>query len=390
MSITLKKNSILILLFLLYFLSISFIPLGSSSSTMQIEVLPPQPISGQNFTISVYDPTITDESPYLTNVYIGFQQKNYTITDFLPNRELEITAPVVHIPTSLTIYAHKEGYNDTNKTITIVPDSSTPARVIITVTSETLVADTYFTLKVTDEFNNPIQNATVSIRNQQGEDTDGLTNETGFIRLRAPNTPEIIVLAQKEGYEEDSVNLWIETTQDSTTALLSHPVTPIVIAVCILIGTIIFVTLKNREIITIRSFPFSFAQSSRKKDIGRIHKSKEKNVQTEDSIKKPVFQSQKKHPFHTSKVEEITITKAHPSKEIIKISTKATESSEKQKLAQYHWFSEKNTIEQKVDDLISNHSSSNKTEDWFKGTSSLRNTIDTTIKQKKKKKTKST
>lgn len=353
---------------------------------MQIEVLPPQPISGQNFTISVYDSTLVEETPYLTNVLIEFQQKNYTITDIHANRELELTAPLVHVPTSFTIYAYKNGYNNTNKTITIMPDSSTPSHVIITVTSETLVADTYFTLKVTDEFNNPIQNATVSIQNQQGVDTDGLTNETGFIRLRAPNKPEIIILAQKEGYVEDSVTLWIETTQDSTTVLLTHPVTPIIIAVCILIGTIIFVSLKNRKIVTIRLPHFSLSQSNKEKESEGLHHIKKKNIVKDESIKKPVFQPPQNHPVHPSKIEEINIRKSHPSKEIIQLQRKSNQSLEKQRFPQHHWFSEKDTIEQKVDYLLSNRSPPKKTEEWFKGTSSLRHSIDTTIKQKKKEK----
>lgn len=391
MSNSWQKKSTLFTVVLLFSLIFSFIPLVSSLPSMQIEVLPPQPISGQNFTISVYDSTLVEETPYLTNVLIEFQQKNYTITDIHANRELELTAPFVYVPTSFTIYAYKNGYNHTNKTITIMPDSSTPAHVIITVTSETLVADTYFTLKVTDEFNNPIQNATVSIQNQQGVDTDGLTNETGFIRLRAPNKPEIIILAQKEGYVEDSVTLWIETTQDSTTALLTHPVTPIIIAVCILIGTIIIVSLKNRKIVTIRFPHFSLSQSNKEKESEGLKHIKKKNIVKDESIKKPVFQPPQNHLFHPSKIEEINIRKSHPSKEIIQLERKSNQSLEKQRFPQHHWFKEKDSIEQKVDDLLLNRSPVKKTEEWFKGTSSLRDSIDTTIKQKKKeKKTKST
>lgn len=388
MSTSSKKTKFFLLsFFLLSLLSLTF-PLVDASFQMKIEVLPPQPISGQNFTISVYDPTIINDSPYLIDVNVTFEQMNYMITKKSPNRELELTAPDVYVPTAYTIFASKSGYNDTNKTIIILPVGTGSPHIVITVISETIIADTLFTLKVTDEFNNPIENATVSIQNQQSKETDGLTNETGHITLRAPNQQEINILAQKEGYEEDEVNLWVRTTTDTTTALLSHPVTPIIIAIGILICTIIFVNIKNRRKI---SKPKLSLNNTKKKNYFTDSKPNIKKPLKTAETKKETYELKPSTQIQSSKIEEIHITKPHVQKAVLQVNSKTNEQPTLTHNKSHQWFSENETIEQKVDDILSERSTVKETEKWFEGTASLRDAIDTTVKQKQKKKqTKST
>jgi len=290
---------------------------------MIIEVLPSQPTSGQNFTVSVYDSNITDDTPYLTNVQIMFLNNTYFITDDLENRELQLSAPTVHYPTTFTIQANKEDYNTTNRTITILPTSTLPPHLVITlIEDQSLTADDLFTIKVTDEYNTPIQNATVSIKNIQTAQTDGLTNQTGYITLKAPNQQEITILAQKEGYQDDTFDIWIETKQDTTTTILSHPMTPVLIAFCILIGSIIFVTLKNNKQIIKKTVRKQIRSPSKKNslDVDNISKSQQTKPHSMPT-------AQKKSIGYSSKIEEIHIKKSKPEQKIMHVESKDTKKS---------------------------------------------------------------
>lgn len=359
------------------------LPQSTATSTLEIEVLPTQPISGQNFTISVYDPTIVNETPYLSDVTIVFANKTYIITDQHANRELTLTAPLVHVPTFYSIEAFKDSYNEKNKTITIQPATSSSPHLMITLISDNVNADEFFTLKITDELNNPITNATVSIQNQQDEETDGITNETGIITLRAPNQQEITVLAQKEDYMEDTIKIWVKTKKDATTAFLSHPFVPVASAALILIIAIIFVTINNKKQFT----------KTQNKTI--IYKKRKTKPTKETTNKNPVKKMKREHPKTTTptnknnkleKVEEINIKKSSPHEETINISRNQNKSQSESSSDNNQWFSNTRSVENKVDQLISQQKSTKKTDEWFEGTNSLRDAIDTTIKQKQKKK----
>jgi hypothetical protein len=361
-------------------------PCIHANSTLEIEVLPPQPVSGQNFTVSVYDSTIVNETPYLTDVIIEFENTTYQITDRLPNRELELTAPLVYVPTSFTITASKQTYNSTNKTITVQPSSDSTPHLVITLLSEQLNAGEIFTLKITDEFNNPIANATVSIQHQQNKQTDGVTNESGIIRLRAPNQSKITIIAQKEHYLEDTTTFWVQTKQDTTTAFLSHPYVPIGIAVSILIFTIVFVTLKNRT----HRVNYHLLPKNTK---NRIHHQQEKKIHVmkkEKNFQKSSTTTIQYQVDHSPKVEEITITQLRSENNKPK-EPKKDNTLPSKKTKHHQWFSNEDTIEHKVDQLLSEQSSNKKDAEWFQGTSKLKDAIDNTIKRKhQKEKSKST
>lgn len=368
------------------------IPL-TTASTMIVEILPPQPTSGQNFTVSVYDPKIVDETPYLTDVTIIFQNESYEITDDLPNRELVLSAPPVQYPTSFIINAIKNSYNTTNTSVTIIPVSSSPAHLVITLIDDnTIESDELFTLKITDEYNIPIQNATVSIQNVQNDHSDGLTNETGFITLQAPNQQEITILAQKDNYQDDALTLWIETKQDTTTALLSHPMVPVFIAFCILIASIIFVTLKNKKSLNKKRMKKPNNIKS-EKFIVQSKKTLTNHSNFDKSQKlKPLPFSQKTLRTSSPKIEEINITKPKSEQKTMRIqSNNKTENNVLQRKSgqqhsEHQWFTSQDSVESQVDEILSKKDSKTKKNDWFEGTDSLRDVIDITIKQKQKKK----
>lgn len=387
MNINKSNSQTFFILFFIFSLLLFILP-SSFASTMIIEVLPLQPTSGQNFTVSVYDPNITDDTPYLTNVQIMFLNNTYFITDDLENRELQLSAPTVHYPTMFTIQASKEDYNTTNTTITILPASTLPPHLVITlIEDQSLTADDLFTIKVTDEYNTPIQNATVSIKNIQTAQSDGLTNQTGYITLKAPNQQEITILAQKEGYQDDTFDIWIETKQDTTTTILSHPMTPVLIAFCILIGSIIFVSLKNNKQIIKKTVRKQIRSPSKKNslDVDNVSKSQQTKPHSMPT-------AQKKSIGYSSKIEEIHIKKSKPEQKIMHVESKDTKKPEytsphsDYKHPEHQWFNSSDSVESEVDQILSENNSKTKKNDWFEGTESLRNVIDSTIKQKQKKK----
>jgi len=391
MNIKKSNSQTFIILFFIFSLVLFILP-SSYASTMIIEVLPSQPTGGQNFTISVYDPNITDDTPYLTNVQLKFLNNTYFITDDLENRELQLSSPTVHYPTTFTIQASKEDYNTTNTTITILPASTLPPHLVITlIEDQSLTADAIFTIKVTDEYNTPIQNATVSIKNIQTAQSDGLTNQTGYITLKAPNQQEITILAQKEGYQDDSFDIWIETKQDTTTTLLSHPMTPVLIAFCILIGSIIFVTLKNNKQIIKKTVRKQTKSTSKKNSLAIENVSKSQQTKPE-SISSAQKKSIDKSIDYSPKIEEIHIKKYKPEQKIMHVESKDTKKPDSSQLHSSHkhtehqWFNSSDSVESQVDQILLENNSKTKKNDWFEGTESLRNVIDSTIKQKQKKK----
>ena len=93
----------------------------------------------------------------------------------------------------------------------------------------------------------------------------------------------------------------------------------------------------------------------------------------------------------SSKVEEINIKKPRNNQKIIQISqprlSEKKNQSNKKATQSHQWFSPSETVENKVDELLSNKPSMKKTDDWFEGTDAIRDAIDKSIKQKKKKST---
>jgi len=69
--------------------------LAEESSIMIIDLHPTIVSSGENFSVSVYDPTIHNGTPYLVDVTIEFNGDYYEITDESPGAELILTAPLV-------------------------------------------------------------------------------------------------------------------------------------------------------------------------------------------------------------------------------------------------------------------------------------------------------
>lgn len=384
LQISKRQNRVFFLILWCFVLLLLINVTGQGSKPLFIEVFPSQPISGQAFKVSVYDPTLTNTTPYLSNVHIIFENTDYIITDEHPNRELELTAPRVYIPTTFSIEAYKESYNATNKTITILPTDSDADYLIITLISDSIRAHQPFTLRVTDRYNIPIEQAIVSIQGIQTTKSDGTTNKTGFITLIAPNEQEINILAQKQGFQDAAISVAIDIKQDYTTSLLSHPFLPVFLAFLVLIGSIIFVFIKNNK--TKRKKPVL-----PKPPVATEKKSSfEKNVikTTKSKKQKQVFISQQHHFPHSSKIEEINITKPRPQQKMIEM-TSSEKKENKEFSLTHQWHSPKDSVESQVDELLSKKTTTSNHEEWFEGITTVRDAVDRTI-NKKKKKSKST
>lgn len=334
--------------------------------------------------VSVYDPTLTNTTPYLSNVHIIFENTSYNITDEHPNRELELTAPRVYIPTTFVIEAYKDSYNATNKTITILPTESESDYLIIILISDTIRAHQPFTLRVTDRYNRPIEQATVSIQGIQATGSDGTTNKTGFITLFAPNEQQISILAQKQGFQEATISVVIDIEQDYTTTLLSHPLLPVFFAFLVLIGSIIFVFIKNKRTKKKKSALIKPTDRTQKKS--SLEKNVKKTMKNEEQ--KQSLTPQQHHSAPSTKIEEINITKPRPEQKMIAITSE--ESSEGKKRTNefsltYKWHSSKDSVESQVDELLSKKKTTPRHDEWFEGTTTVRDTIDKKNNQKKKK-----
>ena len=380
LQISISQNRVFLLILWCFILLLLINVTCQASKPMFIEVLPPQPISGQAFKVSVYDPTLTNTTPYLSNVHIIFENTSYIITDDHPNRELELTAPRVYIPTNFVIEAYKETYNATNKTITILPTDSDSDYLIITIISDTIHAHQPFTLRVTDRYNHPIEQATVSIQGIQSTRSDGTTNKTGFITLLAPNEKEISILAQKQGFQEASISVVIDIKQDYTTTLFSHPFLPVFLAFLVLIGSIILVFIKNNKIkrkkpVLPKPTVTTEQRPSPEKTMIKTTKNKEE---------KQALISQQRYAPPSSKIEEINITKPRPQQKMIDITSKEKKTKKEFSLT-HQWNTSKESVESQVDELLSKKNTTRSHDEWFEGTKIVREAVDKKISKKKKK-----
>jgi hypothetical protein len=163
--------------------------------------------------------------------------------------------------------------------------------------------------------------------------------------------------------------------------------TPVLIAFCILIGSIIFVTLKNNKQLIKKTVRKQTTSRSKKNSLAIENVSKSQQTKPES-----ITSAQKKSIDYSPKIEEIHIKKSKPEQKIMHVESKDTKKPDSSQIHSSHkptehqWFNSSNSVESQVDQILSENKSKTKKNDWFEGTESLRNVIDSTIKQKQKKK----
>lgn len=202
--------------------------------------------SETNFTVSVYDPNIQVGTPYLVDVNILFDDTFYQITPQHENGEIILTAPKVLVNKTYLIEAFTKNQSG-NYTITVIPSQNHQINeLVITPDSYTIDALKEFSVIVTDKNGQPIENATVNIQDSNDLANSAKTDENGRAFLIAPNKDTIIITAQKIGYNDAKETLWITIQKDTLNELLSHPYTPIIISMIVLISVIIYVAFSNK------------------------------------------------------------------------------------------------------------------------------------------------
>jgi len=360
---------------LLIFFSAAFsfsIGFNADASEMRIDVDfdDEKLYEGDVFTVSVYDPSVdinkTGQSPYLSDVLIYFNMKEYLI----PRVEgyVEIKAPEVTRDTNFLIIANKTGYEDAQKNITVV---NKPLLFVSLPEGDTVDGSkNFFTVKVTEESldGKPVANATVAIQNYGT--SVYLTDKYGRAFLKVPkNREEITIKAikppgYKDGFLTAKVNLplpWWET-------FISTPYFPIVVSVIVLTVAII--------IVNTRSF-----STERRKKMEKIDD--EKEVETGPHGKILELKEKKK----TSKVEEIRISRPKKEKEIVTIKKEKEEILpviSKNKENEDEWF--KGAEERKYElNKLTGEIDEEKVDKWFEGVNDTKNKIEDKLKKRKKK-----
>lgn len=366
----------------LIFLGIAANIVASAASTMIVEVSPSTIISEEYFTISVYDPSITNETPYLTNVIIQFNKEIYTISSDDDSGEISIQAPDVLVNTSFLINAFKEGYSPTNKTILVIPgDPTLSFELHIILLSDTYEIKAYdqFTILVTNLDGIPINGATVEIQGFEKEGYVTITDANGEATLTAPNIKEINLLTKKHGYIEKELKLEVNMQLDSFELLLNYPYLPVAIAAIILITVILYVSGKNR----LHSSDMFVPRSVKPQSIQLSNKNQVEHDPAEIPEKDRLnILNEKNNP----KIEEIHISSSTSKKEVVSLEI-SKDKKPNQKPGSYHWFENSTEVDGKVDKLPET-STRNNINAWFVGTDNIRKKIDETIQEKDKDKKK--
>ncbi len=359
------------------FVLLAILPLNPTSAlkTMYIEITPSVVLSNEYFSISVFDPTINNVTPYLTDVFIDFNENTYNITSENDNGEITIEAPSVLMNTSYTLTAYKEGYDASKTTLIVIASKPEPSyKLCITPETSSIQAYEPFIIFITNSSRVPVENVTVNIQ-ESAPGQSFLTNRDGQVTLTAPNQDKITIIAKKQGYIQAEMSLTVITQPDVIDTLLQLPNFPIAIAVVILITVIIYVSQKNR-LHAKRSIAFS--QEMAKNHISQIPQFKDTKTVDEHSNIKDTVASQSSER-KDSKIEEIHIPSTRSAQDVITIqkpTTKPLPSS-----PQLHrWFEQPIDLHSKIDNLLDTASKKN-TEKWFIGTEDVRKKIDETLKE---------
>jgi hypothetical protein len=333
---------------------------------------------GYNFPISVY--ILTNNTPYYQiDVQIIFNNKSYNITYDEP--EIIIEAPQVNQDTYFKIVAIKTGYlNDENYILIINNENENKSNLIITLLDNDFIVDgnTYFSVLISDEKGIPISNATVGIQSYISKDSIDKTDENGRARIYAPNhLDEIIILAQKNGYNNATEKIWINTNPNIIEKIIQNPNNIIIISIIILLIAIIIVTIRRQgeQLINKKQKPHKINNIEKKIDkTNQLNQKNSKNKKDDNNIKE-------------SKIEEIRINKKEPTQKIVTITNKKeikkTNFQKHNRIKRNKdWFEGIDDIRFKIDKLTKDIESINENE-WFEGKENLRKKIDDKLKKNK-------
>ncbi len=367
------------LLFTMLFSTILIFSIGITVQGAQMEIDAPSEVySEETFQVSIYDPDITTGSPYLNEVTINFNGAQYEID--ADSDSVSIQAPSVTKDTEYTISASKTGYPNVETTITV----SKKLSLIVIPEKQTVKENERFAVKVTDSEGNKISGATVTIQNYGSTET---TDPDGYVWLRAPEDREKIkVIATKNGYEQGSSTIGVNTNPSIIQQILQSPYTPVFIAVALLILAIIVVNIRQK-----RSIDYRAKEITNEKVLNKYSPSPHGVIipspaDEKEEIRGQTGMSKKPGP----KVEEIRISRPRKDKEIFSINREKREEKRKvmpvqtRQKSESDWFEGKDDLKYEIDKMTG-EIDEEELDKWFEGTKDIQDKINERVKKKKKK-----
>ena len=329
------------------------------------------------FSVSVMDPEIIENSPWLIDVEIEFNGYIYEIND---TAEIELQAPQVNEDTSYIIKASKEGYISANKTIIVLNEEIK----LLFISHDDFVVDAgeRFSITITENDKNgdPVEGVRIAI---QSFGQSALTDDNGRAWLTAPEDREkITIIATKNGFENAQVLIEVNIPPTLLDLIIRNRYFTILMGTIILICAILFVNFKQR-----------FSIDNRAKEISKekINKKYKKETGSDKTEKKPESKYFEKdtiriQPNRESKIEEIRITRPKKEKEVVPVpvAEDKTEKIIKKKELQkrdYDWFEGTDDVRYEIDKLTGKIDEDGP-DKWFEGFDHHKDKISKKIKKK--------
>jgi len=373
-------KDILIFLLLMLFTNILMTNNIVAAPGERLEIVAPDEVYEEEyFSISVMDPEIVEDSPWLIDVIIEFDGYLYKINE---TAEVEIQSPIVNQDTNYIIKASKEGYNPTNKTILVL---NTEIKALF-ISHDDFVVDAgeRFSVTITENDKNgePVVGVRIAI---QSFGQPAFTDDNGRAWLTAPEDwDKITIIASKDGYVNGQAQMEVNIPPTLLDLIIRNRYFTILLGTIILVFAILFVNIKQRLSIT-----------SRTKEI--LDDKIDEKYKNEFLLKKPKEKPESYYyekeairikPNNESKVEEIRITRPHKEKEIVPVTTEEdkTEKIIRKKELQkrdYDWFEGTDDFRYEID-KITGEIDEKGLDKWFEGVDHHKDKINKKMKKKDK------
>lgn len=375
------KISLLPILLLILFVSITAGNALADTQSILIDVEPKEVNENENFKVSAFI-NKSGEIEFLVDVNIKFNNKSYTITEESDNYEVTIEAPSVDENEPFFIYATKQGYEPGYETITV---KNNKPLLVIDPQDYIIPAgdDFYVTVYENSTDGNIVPGANVYIFSYG---TTVITNTGGIAYLKAPTNKEnITIFASKLGYIDGSETIKITLKPDILSQIIYNKYFLIFVSVIILIFSILFVHFRQKKNVYTRAKEIS-NQKTIDKYTSESDTPYDKNrFESEAFIGPPVRFNQSQD----SKVEEIRISRPHKEKEIVDVKTKEDETEDivnKKRIQRrdYDWFEGTDEIRYEIDKLTGEVDEEGM-DKWFEGVDDIKKKIDEKMKKKKQK-----
>jgi hypothetical protein len=328
-----------------------------------------------------YDITAsTEDDPYILGVNITVLGTTYLTSLSEPLITIEI--PSFETTDSITITATKTGYQPGTIELNVLK-----GELIIKTDRVTVNENTDFSVTVTNQDNNPIEDALVYVT----EDSSPiLTNQQGIAIVQAPEievftTTTIQVI--KSGYLPGTTTIRIQNVEGAIFSITESKflqILPILLAILVVIIAVIFVLLKKRKD---SPKPFENNVARTPDNSPSYHKEKQQHSRQESAR----YPETEKRTISTSssepRIEEIRIPVQAKKKEttILPEEQNNGQSTEEESKHQDDWFKGQDYMRYKIDELTGKIDQ--KTDGkWFEGEQDTKYKVDEALKKSLKKK----